>query len=226
MTGPQHTPCGRAREEAALALLAGRPADPGAAAHLAGCPECRREVDRLAPLPGLLELVRDPALRPGDQPPDEELLDRLLVRAGRRHRTRRYVLLAAAAAVLVPSGLLAAHEVAELRAPGPSAASAPPAAVVGKAEDPATGAWMTVELRAAGAGSDLVVSVGGLPASVRCRLVAVSRSGSTDVAGSWTSTAPDTRTLHGSLPLARQEITAIQVVDDSTGQVLLPVRLA
>jgi hypothetical protein len=228
VSGPAGPGCAQAREDAALALLAGRPPDDRTRRHLAGCPDCAREADRLAPLPDLLDLVRDPALRPVDDQPPAELLERLLGQVRRRRRTRRLALGAAAAALLLPAGLAGWHELGESRAPDATravAAGADPV-VVRRVADPATGAWMTVELRAAARGSDLTVSVGGLPAGVRCRLLALTRTGSADVAGSWTASAADTWTVHGSVAARSQDLTAVQIVDESTGRVLLPVRLA
>ncbi|MET7426882.1 zf-HC2 domain-containing protein [Dactylosporangium sp. NPDC005555] len=78
-------------------------------AHLSGCPACRAEVERLAPVPELLQ--RLPAGQPPTalEPPSQNGLDALLHRARRpspRDRRRRAGLLAGAAAgvALVAAG--------------------------------------------------------------------------------------------------------------------------
>jgi hypothetical protein len=88
--------------ERLLARLAGDAADPGEAAHLAGCERCRSELERIAAIrDGLVEL---PEIGPRrDLWPD---IETEMVENRRRSRSR-WLPAAAAALVLVAAGLLA-----------------------------------------------------------------------------------------------------------------------
>jgi hypothetical protein len=213
--------CHDAREKAAVALISRQQPDRDTARHLAQCPDCAREAERLAPLPALLDLVADPALRHPD-PPGEHLLERMLTQVRRRRRIRRVALAAAAAAVAtaVPVGWEVVHEQNETY---PPAAVATGPAVVASAHDAATGVWAKVELRRAAWGSDLTFDIGGVPAGTRCRLLALTRGGDSQVAGSWTATAGKSWTVHGSVAADAAQITRIELVEEKSGRVLLPV---
>jgi hypothetical protein len=79
-------------------------------AHLVGCAECTRAVQKLAGLPGLLGRVPADVLEPpGDEPLPETLLPALVreVRRTQRRRGRLAIGTAAAAALIVAGGALA-----------------------------------------------------------------------------------------------------------------------
>jgi hypothetical protein len=215
--------CHHARENAAVALITRQPPDDDTARHLALCSDCAGEAERLAPLPALLDLVADPGIR-HPEPPGDHLLERLLTEVRRRRRRNRRAGLAAAAvaAVAIPLGWVAVFD-HDSRPTAAGGTVAP--ALIRSADDPATGIWATVKLRRAAWGSDLTFDIGGVRPGTRCRLLALTRTGEREIAGSWTATAAQSWTVHGSVAADVAQITAIQLVDDVSGQVLLPVSL-
>ena len=224
--------CQQAREQASVALLSRHEPDTLTSSHLSSCAECRSMWERLSPLPRLLNLVADPALR-HPEPPGEELLDRLFARVRRRRIRRRwYTGLAAAAAVLllaIPLGLITARELGgQAGRPATAAGSAAAAgtAVTRSARDASTGVWVDVEVQPVAWGSDLTFAIGGVARGTRCSLIVFTADGSHQVAGNWWSTGRNYAKLHGSVAANLNEITHIDLVDDSTGAVLLPVRMA
>jgi hypothetical protein len=160
--------------------------------HLDTCQVCRAELDRLAPLPGLLaqvpvDLIKDdplPAGRPGQVPAARA------ARAGRAPagkaraaatRWRRAAGVAAAAALAgAAAGLLLAQPGA-----GQPAAYPPPAAITLSGANPATHVQVSVTLTATSWGTSIRLRASGLPLNQPCRLIVRSRSGATEVTGAW-----------------------------------------
>ena len=223
--------CQQAREQASVALLSRHAPDTLTSSHLSSCAECQTMWERLSPLPRLLNLVADPALR-HPEPPGQDMLDRLFARVRRRQVRRRwYTGLAAAAAVLllaIPLGLIGARELGG-QANRPTTAAGPAAAgatVTRSARDASTGIWVDVDVQPVAWGSDLTFAIGGVPRGTRCSLIVFTADGSHQVAGNWWSTGRNYAKLHGSVAANLNQITHIDLVDDSTGDVLLPVRMA
>ena len=135
-------------------------------AHLRGCPACRAELMRLAPLPGLLASV--PAdLRPAGRLPGEATGQ--AAPAGARARPdRRWQAVAAAACVAAIAG--AAHR---------------PASVTLTGANPAMHVTATAALAATSWGTSIQLRLRGLPRNVPCRLIVRSRTGATEVSGVW-----------------------------------------
>jgi hypothetical protein len=110
------TGCGHEHEDGAYVLGALSPADRAAfERHLPGCAACRRSVNQLAGLPGLLARVPAEVLDSGELPvpvPDT-LLPSLLRRARRTQRRRTLAIAGLAAAVLAAVGIgigIATHD--------------------------------------------------------------------------------------------------------------------
>lgn len=173
-------------------------------AHLSSCPECVAELDEMTSLPLFLDLVsgEEVALMGSGSPgPDDRLVDRVVAAAlAERRATRRKRWLVSVAAAVV---LIAGSSVA-----GVLLSSSNPPAVVNAAvfdhTDASTHAWARIAVQQKGWGASLQLTLSGVPAGEHCKLVAVGRDGSTDVAASWEATYQGRATLTGatSLPLA------------------------
>ena len=145
-------------------------------AHLRGCPACRAELMRLAPLPGLLASV--PAdLRPAGRLPGEATGQ--AAPAGARARPDRWwQAVAAAACVAAIAGAAGGF----LLAPG---AAHRPASVTLTGANPAMHVTATAALAATSWGTSIQLRLRGLPRNVPCRLIVRSRTGATEVSGVW-----------------------------------------
>jgi hypothetical protein len=184
-------------------------------AHLLECPECAAELAELEELPQFLDrLTIDDVVAPVVEPP-ADLFDRVAAAARReteRHRFRshRKLLSAVAAAVIVIAvaagfGLRGnTHQV-----PVTFAASA-------------GSTHMSVTVNGRATGTDLMVSVDGLPVDEQCKLVAVSRAGAWETAGSWVATYSGTAKVTGSTTIARGQLVKF-VLLGTNGQVLVTV---
>ena len=172
-------------------------------AHLPGCPSCRAELMKLAPLPGLLAGV--PAdMRAQPAPPG---------RTGGRHASagtrvrpaRRWRAIAAAACVAAAAGTAGAIW---LTATG---AAPRPATVTLSGTNPATHVSATVVLTATSWGSSIQLRLRGAPLNVPCRLIARSRTGATEVTGVWAAWRDGSITVPASAGLRPSDIASLQV---------------
>jgi Putative zinc-finger len=175
--------------------------------HLAWCRDCREELSGLAGLPGLLRRVpaaeadrllaseAGPGGRP--DPPADSALPRLLGRAARTRRIRRWLtILAAAAAVVLAAGSgieagggFDADRVQ--RPPGPLVAAKVPVSSqaawkTAAARNPLTGAVATVRYGPAAFGTKLMVRVSGVAPGTTCELRVTGPGGHREIAGAWT----------------------------------------
>ncbi|TQM83351.1 putative zinc finger protein [Saccharothrix saharensis] len=186
--------------------------------HVDGCAACRREMVRLAPLPGLLGQVRlsdlelpfddpapDPDLRP--LPPAPEPVPEPVPT-----RRRRWPVLLGAG-VLVVLVALGAVVVPHL---------VPDDAVTWHAADASSGVVASADLVRRSWGTELWVSTENVPRGTRCKLIVHDRAGRTEVGGWWgTDHAADER-IPGSTSFPVEDIERLDVVVDMT--VLVSVR--
>ena len=214
--------CEEVLGSAAVALLGGDRVDADVEAHLGDCEGCRAEVAGMQPLPGVLGRLdpADLALLEAPAPAGSALLDRLLAAAARDRRRRRAVVLAVAAAVialvLVPG---AVWGVSRLH-PAPAAATAGPAQITWTATDVSTGISGKAQAWTSAWGSDLSVSISGVPSGTQCTIVVVTKDGATQTAASWKASYAGTAQVHGNVAAPVSSIAHIEIVDD-TGHVLL-----
>jgi hypothetical protein len=166
------------------------------AAHIDGCPICRRELAELESVRDLLDDLPPEAMLDGPPEDGELLLQRTLwqVRRETRSYQRRRPLLAAAAAVLAAALLgvgilvgqrIAAPVVQPTVAPTPSASTPVPGTRTATATDPTTGATLAVTVIPAAGWVRLTAKVDGVPAGEDCRLVVVAKDGTRREAGTW-----------------------------------------
>jgi hypothetical protein len=78
--------------------------------------------------------------------------------------------------------------------------------------DASTHAWARIAVQQKGWGASLELTLSGVPAGEHCRLVAVGRDGTTDVAASWEATYKGTATLTGATSLQLASTAAYDVV--------------
>lgn len=158
--------------------------------HLAECPRCRSELAELQATTGLLAAVPADMVSAGERAEDDLVLRRTLraVRAERSAgRLRRLTSIAASivvlAAVSAGVGVLVGRGSAPTKAPQQAAPAANIRRVTGA--DPATGARVDASVTPAKGWVRLSVKVEGVAQGQRCKLIAVSKTGVREVAGSW-----------------------------------------
>lgn len=241
MGGGDSSICQRLREDVAVAVLTRGPLPPDIETHAAVCAPCHDEFAALAGLRPLLRAVED---RPPEVvEPSDLLLPRLLAEVTRRRARRRWVSLAAAAAVVavaVPLGMALGREkggtIAEPpRTPTPSSSSVVSSTAVaavfssGEATDPITGAEVEVEVRStAGWGSAITVAVKDVPPGTQCRLLVVDTAGTKIEAGSWTvpeQVTDDYQAFPASVKTPPKRVASVELVDDATNRTMVKVSL-
>jgi hypothetical protein len=215
--------CEQAHEAMGVALLTRTAMPAEVEAHLASCPSCRAERDELAALPRLLALAGpDPfdatAADPHDIVPDDLTLQRLLREVRRRRQRVRLAIGAAAAAGLVLVGIPVA-----MLATRPTTTSS--ASIERTATDPATGVSAAAAIKPSTEGSDLSMSVEGVPPGTWCTIQVVAKDGSWHKAASWQAEYNGSGQVTGSVPVPPAQIQRIEVRDDN-GRLLLPMPLA
>lgn len=162
--------------------------------HLRGCAGCRADYADLVP-------VRDwlGRLDPADGMPARQPLDRLPLEPAHptRHRVARRrwpVAVGIAAAVTTVITVMTAH----------------PAAPGFQAFDAATRVHGQATLRAMPTGTQIDLTVSGLPAGQRCILITVSPAG-TAIAGTWTAQYSGTAHITGTSAIPRGQLTALRI---------------
>jgi hypothetical protein len=187
--------------------------------HVRGCPTCRREMVRLAPLPGLLCQVQlsdlelpfeDPALEPDLWPfPAEEEPE------PPAPRKRRLVMLVGAGVLVV---LVALGAILVPRLTGEDS----PAAVTWHATDGTSGVVASADLVGKSWGTELWMKIENMPKGLRCKLVVHDRAGRTEIGGWWGSDHAPGERIPGSTSFPVDQIERLDLVVDM--QVLVSVR--
>ncbi|GAA2491550.1 anti-sigma factor family protein [Winogradskya humida] len=203
--------------------------------HIAGCDECRAEVESLQEWTMALEAVPEAMLLDG--PPDDA--DLLLQRTLRQIRTeaggqrrRRSTLVGVAAAVLVAAavaGGVAIGGATTSNEPGttalpPVTQSQPttaPGTKTATAVDATTGARITVAVTPAPGWVRIKAAVAGIPQGERCLLEVLDKSGKVTLAGSWLVSetgAAEGTTLDGSALVPPDQVASVRVITESGKQ--------
>jgi hypothetical protein len=203
-------------------------------AHVAQCPDCRRELDELEAMKDSLGEVPPEAFLDG--PPDGG--DLLLQRTLRQVRTeksrdvrQRGLLVAAGVAALVAAalggGVVLGHRTASTSVAGgrptPAVTSATASTVPGTrvlhGSNPANGVTMTVTVTPAKGWVRLHATVDNVKPGLRCQLVVRDKSGNPVVAGSWL-VPPTESNVDGSALVAQDNIASVEVVTFDNQQVI------
>lgn len=188
--------------------------------HAHGCAACRREMVRLAPLPGLLGQVQlsdlelpfeDPAPDPDlwPLPPEPEVEPRAAHASTRR---RRWPVLVGAGVLVV---LVALGVVLVPRLTGDDA-------VTWHAADATSGVVASADLVGRSWGTELWMSVENVPKGVRCMVIVHDRDGRTEIGGWWGSDHGADERIPGSTSFPVDRIERLDVVVDM--RVLVSVR--
>ncbi|CAL9433535.1 zf-HC2 domain-containing protein [Streptomyces sp. enrichment culture] len=210
--------------------------------HLAGCPVCAARMDELAGMEPMLAMLAEtpgPAGRPAPPPPPppapataqgppllNRLVDEVSVHRARRHRRARY--LVAAVAVLVIGGPALAVSALSADAPTTSRVTAEDVFTGLKekatATDAGTGVSATVAMEPKAWGTDTMLELKNVTGPLKCRLVAVSKTGEEEVVTSWSvpkwgygiedspnETARKPLYVHGGTAMPRSDIAHFDV---------------
>lgn len=165
--------------------------------HLAGCAECRAEVESLREWQKALEAVPEAMLLDGPPEGGDLLLQRTLrqirTESGGR-RFRRNTLISSAAVVVVAAAISAGVVVGRatnepvdqaLPTPTPTVSTVGPDTRLATATDPTTGARITVAIQPAPGWVRINAAVSGIPAGEPCKLLVIGKDGTEILAGSW-----------------------------------------
>jgi hypothetical protein len=175
--------------------------------HLEACAECRDELGRYAPLPGLLRQAEAvPAPEP-ELPPD--LLPRLLAEVRRRRAARRRFLLVAAAAAVV--AFVAVGALALWPEDGPPPASEGGTVVAFQS----VGDWecdAEAELIEKGWGTELVLTASSLPEDGPFSLAVTATDGTEQLAATWGATPAGRASVSGATSIQREDIASVRVL--------------
>jgi hypothetical protein len=176
--------------------------------HLSRCPLCRDELAGLAAMPGLLSRVRvEDVLEPAPSPSPaaaERLIGRL--RAARRARRRR---LGAAAGAVALAAIAAGAIVLGTQGTGGNPTSKPVASI--SATSARTGVTASFGLRPAAWGTAVRVRLRGVPPNTRCKLIAYSRGGRREVAGTWRATYDGTADVQAATAIPHSQLASFEV---------------
>lgn len=206
--------------------------------HLAGCPDCRREVAELTNLRAAMDEVPPEAFLDG--PPDGgDLLLRRTVRAARAElggrfavesepqRRRPRLLVAASFVILVAAALGAGLLVGRETAPEPVDIYAAPNVRHASVTDPATNVRLAVDMLPQAGWVRLRANAQGIPAGERCQIRVVPRSGAPVLTGSWVVSERGSRegtTLEGSALVNPADVASVEVIN-TDGRRFVEVRL-
>jgi predicted anti-sigma-YlaC factor YlaD len=179
-------------------------------AHLDGCPACREELAGLATTATALQhLAAGDTLVAAEEHGERGLLGRTLAELRRRRRRLR-LRLAAVGVAMVVAAAGAAAGVTLLSRPGPPAAI--PAAAHLAGANPFSGVVASADVYAESWGSSIHVTISGVSVGERCQLVAVSRDGSEEVAGSWHVGYGGKAQVDGATGMAPGQLASLRVI--------------
>jgi anti-sigma factor RsiW len=172
--------------------------------HLAHCPDCRNELAELAEMPALLGRLTEAEAADGlAVDPSPALLDGLLARvSAERQRTRRRTLVSVAAvgiAAVLGSGIVTGAVV------GGGGAAVTTAVA-------AQGVTASADLHSAAHGTAIDMSISGVPAGERCRLVVVDASGRQQVVSEWEVDYAGTARVHAIADRPPKQLKQLRVV--------------
>lgn len=196
--------------------------------HLSRCPECRAEVDSMQSWADALREVPEEMLLDG--PPDDAdlLLQRTLRQVRKESSAKRFrrtaTLASVAAAVIVVAiggGVIVGRSTAPSGPVAQPAASAVAGTRSGAAQDPVSGARMSVTVTPAAGWVRVDATVVGIPPGEKCRVEVVATDGTTVLAGSWlAASTAETKpvTLNGSALIDPAQVQAVRVVNTAGEQ--------
>jgi hypothetical protein len=207
--------CYEVREAVAVALMTHARVEGDVLAHLSQCPDCSGEAAQMHEVVNLLSELGPTGAR--REAGDDVVLERLLSEAGRRRTAgrRRLAFASSVAAIVVLLAVTAAVVLTEpFRSVGDATASA--------SQD---GVTVSVTMEAEDAGSDLVVSVGGVELGTHCVLRVNSDGGPDEVVADWIVLYDGTSRVEAEAATPPDQLTSLQLVDATKDLVLVTVPL-
>lgn len=218
--------------------------------HLGWCPFCRVEADEFLGLPALLGRVTEADIEQASRPP-RAVLDRMLKVRARRRRITQAVLAVAASLVICAVGgsiwlyaaqpgggdetatVAIAPESAQADSPAADAQAAEPTRTVTVAPSTRTTRELTasrgevhavLRLRSGEGGTQVGVSLGGVPRGTKCNVIVVAKDGTREQAASWTIRAAngEVASFSGSTAIPMEQISRIDL-ETPDGDLLLRV---
>ncbi len=179
-------------------------------AHLEACPACREELAALSAAAGALgHLAATDALVASEEPSARGLLGRVIAELARRRRRLRFRLAALGVALVLAAAGTAAGVTLATRPAAPPEAGVT-AQIAGT--DPQSGVAAKAELFAESWGTSIHMTITGLKAGDRCQLLAVSRDGSEEVAGSWHVDYSGAAVIDGATGMSPGQLAALRVM--------------
>jgi hypothetical protein len=190
--------------------------------HLMVCRSCPHELEELSSVAALLSRVDGDSLAFAEHSTREPAKAMALVSAVRterqRTRSRSGLTLAACLALLI-TGALVAVSLGLGRTGLPGLPPTSPTAQRLHAVDEATGAEATLQMEPKRWGSEVTLQVARVNGPVRCRLMAVSKTGQSEVVMGWsvppggygTAAHPDPLVLHGGTDLQAGDLSRFEI---------------
>ncbi|NJC72082.1 zf-HC2 domain-containing protein [Planosporangium thailandense] len=190
--------------------------------HLMVCRSCPRELEQLSTVASLLSWVDAESLafaqHAGSSPGGADAL-LSAVRSDRRRARSRQALALAASVLFLMAGALVAVSLGLGRTALPGLPPVSPAAQKLHAVDDLTGAEATVQVEQKKWGSQVTLQMARVKGPVTCRLVAVSKTGQSNVVMGWsvppagygTAAQPDPLVLHGGTDLQLGDVSRFEV---------------
>lgn len=218
--------------------------------HLGWCPFCRVEADEFLGLPALLGRVTEADIEQASRPPRAVLERMLKVRARRRRITQAVLAVAASLVVGAVGGSIwvyavqpgggeesavpaLARETGMADSPAADAHAAEPTRTVTAAPSRHTSRELTasrgevravLRLRSEEGGTQVGVSLGGVPRGTKCNVIVVAKDGTREQAASWTIRAAngEVASFSGSTAIPMEQISRIDL-ETPDGDLLLRV---
>jgi hypothetical protein len=185
-------------------------------AHLANCRACRDDLSLLAALPAVLGRVGESdAVTAGAITVEPGMVERSLAELRRRRHSGRlrWRLVAVAAGVAIAAAGAGAGSAVALHLSAPATPSGNSARV--SATDASSGAAATAVLLAEPWGTSIHLAISGVAPGDHCQLVAVSKSGTEEVAGTWAVSYSGGADIDGATSLAPAQLSSLDIVTTS-----------
>ncbi len=181
--------------------------------HVRGCTSCSAILGELAPLPGLLHRIDLPT---AEGPPPQDLLERAIAQARAQQPVdlprRRWKAVLAVGAAAVAAGVLVVGILV----------SAHPQSVTVSATSPTSDVSATVVVTPTDSGTELALTLEGVPAGEHCQLVAVGRDGSREVASTWIANYEGEAVVTGNTSVTRADLRRLDITT-TDGQTLVTI---
>ncbi len=186
-------------------------------AHLPICPECQHEYELMKELPALMGTVTPVEVEHGPPQAPAVTLDRAMRQVVGYHtkvrqRFRVGVAAAVAAAAVVGAVTYGLAGGASKDAGDQARTAVVPGTQTHQAINPANGTNVSVRVEPVNWGSELQITLRGVPPLSKCSLIAYGRDGSREVAASWTATYDAAVNVPGGVAMPAAQIDHFEVV--------------